>query len=232
MWPFRQQKPSHELGDDVPSVINEWRIRRHWRRLPPAVIERFIANATYVVDDPSAAAVALRWLTFVLELKSFQRRLRQIASAEDWDDELSALSSNLYSFGLQYEKSVISARSDGDYVGALLIVVRAVTSSLVCDRYALSSYTTLARLSLVYFQDRDQAALWCCQYRKAESDLLAADESNLSIHARAVRECLDPEKARQTAEEMRRVLPKHLLDKHLPDFDSAVSVVPNSGVVS
>ncbi|MEX2309915.1 MAG: hypothetical protein WD738_20250 [Pirellulales bacterium] len=226
MLPFRRQKAPHELGEDVPTVISELKARKHWKSLPPAVFQRFTDNANYVFDDSRATAVALRWLTFTLELKSFRGRLQEIASAECWSDELSTLSSNLHSFALAYEKAVISARNDRDYVGALLIVVRALTSSLVCNRYSLWSYTTLARISLTFRENREDAALWCARYRKAESDLLTVDESTLDDYTRAVRELLYPYKVRQTAKEMQRVLPKHsrlpkhLLDKYLPDLDS------------
>jgi hypothetical protein len=166
----------------------------------------------------------------MLEADIFQGRLRKIANTKDWSDELSTLSSNLYAFALDCEKSVVSARRDADYKVALVFLVRALASSMLCDRYTLLSYATLARVCLGYLQNCNDAALWCDRYRRAESDLLAEEESNLGIYARAIRECLDPENARQTAEGMRRVLPKHLLDEYVPGFDSSDSLTPREVV--
>jgi hypothetical protein len=219
MWSFRRQKQWHQLGDDVPSIINELFNRNHWKSLPQALIGRFAVNSTYVFERPIEAADALKRLVFILESECFRGRLQQIANASDWSYEVCVLCSHLEQFASQSEGS-----------GALAVADSAATSILVCERYALTSYVKLARLSLTVGQNKEEAALWCDRYRRAERDLLAEDASHLSIHARAVRECLDLEKARQTAEEMRRVLPKHLLDKHLPDFDSADCLTPREMV--
>jgi hypothetical protein len=199
--------------------MNELKTRKHWEKLPAALMERFAFNAAYVFDRPGEAADALKRLVLLLESEFFPGRLQQIAYAADWRYEVSILCSHLEQLALQCDSREGLAVADS-----------ATTGMLVCERYALSSYTRLARLSLIYGRNREQAALWCERYRRAESDLLCEDESNLDDYTIAVRECLDPDKVRQTAEEMRRVLPKELLEKHVPDFDAADCLTPREVV--
>ena len=89
MWPFRQQKPSHELGSDVSNVISEWKTRKYWRSLPPGVFQRFTDNAKYIFDDPRDLSVRhddglLAWLS----ARSFQRSNSDASFGNDGDDFL------------------------------------------------------------------------------------------------------------------------------------------------
>lgn len=215
MWPFKRDKPLHELGNDVPSVLDELRNRRHWKRLPPALIQEFGVNATHVFDRPGEATDALMRLVMLLESDLFPNRLRQIADAENWRYEMSILSAHLQQCASLHEESAMPAVADS-----------AAVAQLVCERFDLFAYCALARMSVSFGRNVQEATLWCDRYRQAESELLREDEANLSITARATRECLDPDKLRQTAEEMRRILPRHLLDKHCPDFDASDCYTP------
>lgn len=220
MWPFKRDKPLHELGDDVPSVLDELRNRRQWKRLPTQLIQAFGFNATYVFDRPGEATDALMRLVMLLESDLFPGRLRQIAGAENWRSEISVLSAHLQQCASLHEESAMQESA------MLAIADSAAVAQLVCERYDLYAYIALARISVNFGHNLQEATLWCDRYRRAESDLLAENESNLSISARAVRKCLDPDKLRHTVEKMHRILPKHLLDRNFPGWVSADYLTP------
>jgi hypothetical protein len=216
MWPFRRQKPWHQLGASLPAIVYELRSRKHWERFPEPLVTQISTNAAYVFDDTAEAQEALKHFVFLLESPYFPGRLQQIARAKEWRPEVSLLANHLIGLaGNLCETTIIRGPMDG------IVIYAAATSSLLCQRYALSSYTFLARFGLTIGRNLDEGARWCDRYRRAERDLLAEEVSNLDSYSRAVRELLDPQRAREMHEEMRTVLPKDLLDKYVPDFDSA-----------
>jgi hypothetical protein len=152
-------------------------------------------------------------------LNSFRRSLQKIARAEEWRKNIFDLSRRLSCVAAQHKQSVLSAQTDLKIQSALFAADSAAVASLVCERYAMGSYCLLAQLSFGINDTPQEAALWCNRYRRAESDLLCKVESSLDPSERAIRKMLDPAKLRDTAEEMRRVLPKCLLQS-LPGFNS------------
>lgn len=179
--------------------------RKHWKDIDPEIIKNIFNNAKGDIE-------AIKRFIFISELYStVENNFVQLANGTPKEYLLSTFALTLYKLGSDLAKSLLSAKTDGEFGALGMRAELAFTSSILCDLFFLESYVGMA--SLYSEIDKGVALEWCDKYKEAEGKLLNTPDEELNISQLShKKDLLDPEERRRTFREIAKHAPQFLPD--------------------
>lgn len=170
-------------------------------------------NLAYVFDRRGESAEALRNTILIAERNRFPRQLVRGESplAQSDAGRMSAVALELAELASRLGRDIPSASTHERQSELLFLADSAAIASLVFDRYCLQAYLVIAQLVLAAGSNREETALWCRRYRKAEADLLSRPEADLNTMQQTTKTLLDPAAMKGVQDEMYRYASSDML---------------------
>jgi hypothetical protein len=194
-----------QMAEDPDRFIAELSKRKLWRDIDHALLAEIAVNAKELAGiTGKAEARFLKGFVFVSECyELLQNNLlpsTRNQHREKSDPPLASLASALYGLGASLSDA---ARSLTDAEQLPFVAAKAdmaFSSAIICDRYHLPSYASMAFLYGTIVLNKDFALQWCRHYRCAEAKLLSASDQSLTWNQRGLKELLThPVEARNIA---------------------------------